>query len=166
MRINHKIEIGKKEFSVDKNCVLGRDYYRQLLDIRNSTRREIINNLKGVFYSVEPERDSMIGKILQVIEEPLKNSFDACKDNYFKNRDFVGIIIITLVVNTKRQVLTIIINDNGAGLDSVDSSVKNNNKEYIGGDGIGLDPITKNRTDFLRLEMDHNGASILLRIKY
>ncbi len=94
----------------------------------------------------------------------LHNSFDALKDNYLTNPDFIWKITINIIINTKRKVITIIVKDNWAGKQASDTKDKRYNKQYLWW-VWEWENFTKSECDNYYVESDFNWHMTLLQFR-
>ena len=158
MRHKYNINLTKEEFKPVKysiplqqnwnfrNSIFGTDRIHQKLN------RKLMYDIDNI--SIENRCSLSL-----LLEEPLKNSFDACKDKYIKNNKFVWKITINIIHNTKKNVITIIIKDNWAWIKASTSKEKRKDSNFLWWAWKWLKQLWKNH----RLEKDYNWATIILK---
>lgn len=66
-----------------------------------------------------------------IFEESLKNSFDACKDIFIQNNEFVWKIVIHVSINVRDRIIFIIVSDNGAWIYATTTQDKKLDSKFI-----------------------------------
>ena len=130
MELNYRLQIWKQDFTQPKYSM---PVYNNWVVIGNYSNFK--SRIRNIIHIINKDINEIIfpSKYWSwvIFEEVMKNSFDTCKDKFLLNSEYNWEINITILINIRNKVITIISIDNWAWINAAKTEEKKYNSNYL-----------------------------------